>query len=129
MRKMQDASPDGSLVITVPIQMRRVAGRKLVVIPDMNRYGDRPGTPGPRAAERGEMRKGKKGQKQKTSTDRSDPSRDSPLRDQAVRTALAVRWVRLLESGRFSSMAGLARVVGCDPSLMARWVRRADGKG
>ena len=63
---MHDQTEQGLLVITVPIQMRRVAGRKLVVLaegsddPDMTSSGDSHDTPRPRAAERGEMRKGKK---------------------------------------------------------------------
>ena len=117
---MHDHMDRGLLVISLPIQMRRVAGRKLMILADMTSSGDRSGTPRPRAAERGEMGKG--------SSRPTGHSQNSPLRDQAVRTALAVRWVRLLEDGTFDSMAGLGRAVSVDPSAMARMVRRADGK-
>ena len=106
-----------NLRITLPIQMRRVAGRKLVILADGNGYGDSEDTPRPRAA-RGEMRKGKS----------RAQDQDRSLRDEAVRTALAIRWVRLLEQGKFTSMAELSRAVSVDPSVMARRVRRADGK-
>jgi hypothetical protein len=109
-----------NLRITVPIQMRRVAGRKMVILADVDGYGDSEDIPRPRAA-RGEMRR--KGQKKSRPTDQ-----DRALHDEAVRTALAIRWVRLLEAGRFSSMAELSRAVEVDPSTMARMVRRADGK-
>ena len=122
--------PDGLLVLTIPIQMRRVAGRKMVIMQDGNaEAGDSEDIPGPRAA-RGEMeRKGRKERKSQKDLDAQEGSAARALRDEAVRTALAVRWVRLLEDGTFDSMAGLARAVSVDPSLIARMVRRADGKG
>ena len=121
--------PDGLLVLTIPIQMRRVAGRKMVIMQDGNaEAGDSEDIPGPRAA-RGEMeRKGRKGQKEQKEKKATDRSQDRALREEAIRAALAVRWVRLIELGRFSSMAELAHAVSFDPSAMARMVRRADGK-
>ena len=111
-----------NLRITFPIQMRRVAGRKLVILADGNGYGDSEGIPGPRAVKRGEM--GSKGRKQ----NQVPTPQDRALREEAVRTALAIRWVGLLEDGKFTSMSELARAVSFDPSAMARLVRRADGK-
>ena len=126
---MCDDTDRGLMVLTIPIQMRRVAGRKLVILADSNSFGDRRGTPRPCAAERGEM--GQKGQKDRIvpKKRKSRPTdQDLALRDEAVRTALAIRWVGLLEDGTFESMAELSRAVSVDPSAMARRVRRADGK-
>jgi hypothetical protein len=86
-------SPAASITVRVPLAVRRRGGRKLVVTPD--------GCSAPGAT---------------PTRTRADPALVKAL-------ARAHRWKRLLESGRYGSLAELARAEKIDRSYLARTLR------
>ncbi len=81
------------LVVRVPMQLTRRRGRKQIIAPD------------------GTLVTGAGGEETRTN------------RGLAVAIALAHRWRRLLEEGRYGTIGELARAVGVDNSYVARQLR------